>query len=85
MCQPLACQNAATCRRRAAGKGCPMDRAAAGIIDTVQFGEVRPEELLSFFHEEPAEAPIAALLPGISPVLAHIGRRMADVPMVMAH
>lgn len=84
MCQPLACQNAATCRRRAAGKGCPMDRAAAGIIDTVQFGEVRPEELLSFFHEEPASEP-ADRMPAMDAILAHIGRRMADVPMVMAH
>lgn len=84
MCQPHACPNAATCRRRAAGKGCPMDRAAAGIIDTVQYGEVRPEELLGFFHEESASEPVG-LVPEIGAVLAHIGGRMADVPMVMAH
>lgn len=85
MCQPHDCPNAATCRRRAAGKGCPMDRAAAEVIETVQYGEVRPEEVLGFFHEGPAQAPVAALLPEISPVLAHIGLRMADLPTVMAH
>lgn len=84
MCQPHACPNAATCRRRAAGKGCPMDLAAAGIIDTIQYGEVRTEELLGFFHDEPAAEP-AGLMPEIGAVLAHIGGRMADVPMVMAH
>lgn len=86
MCQPHDCPNAATCRRRAAGMGCPMDLAAIpAVIETVQYGEVRPAELMGFFHEEPAEAPMAAPAPEISPVLAYIGLRMADLPTVMAH
>lgn len=84
MCQTSDCLNATTCRRRAAGTGCPMDLAAvAGVVETVQYGMVRPAELLGYFQDVPADR----LAPTIAPAAGVAGRgsRMAKLTRALAH